>query len=256
MGLFVKRILDQEDNRRWPCFITGDLNVDSRAHSTTKDTGDKRNTTDSSSATVGEWGEPNAESEEFKAMMRAIGVAAATPEEKTSNDDDNSSNELVDLLSQQNGGVHPVTIGDVIVDRATGKLTPRETVLTEKPDFLCRESKDYILYIPPSIHNNNNNNNNDNTTTQDVAESENESASGGLTGAGGARKLLRRIRAHHHHNKQKAAEEAEEESVAIEHTQVEPFYIDPKAAGFPCTQLSDHYGVSTTFRIVRRRSAA
>jgi hypothetical protein len=45
----------------------------------------------------------------------------------------------------------------------------------------------------------------------------------------------------------------QEEELEVVDSQVEPFFFDPrKLGGLPVTQLSDHYGLSTTINLKSR----
>ena len=207
MGEFVRSVRQEGTNEKGLVFMTGDLNVDSRTHNMT-------------GGPLGEWGEVEGESEEYREMMRCLDVPEAP-------------RHTMDLLKEAHGGIHPVTIGDVIVvDKMKGEVKPKEVVLTEVPDHLCRESKDYILCVPtPS------------TVLGDV-EGTRESASDTDSD---------KIEEESYEEvEQKGKEDARKERVvvAVKKTRVEPFYLDPKVVGFPCTQLSDHYGVSATFSVL------
>jgi len=106
-------------------------------------------------------------------------------------------------------------------------------VLTEVPDHLCRESKDYILCVPTS------------STVLGDGERMRDSASDTDSDKIEEEESYEEV-------EQKGKEDARKERVvvAVKKTRVEPFYLDPKVVGFPCTQLSDHYGVSATFSVL------
>ncbi|KAL6046590.1 sphingomyelin phosphodiesterase [Balamuthia mandrillaris] len=221
----------REEDRKAAVVLTGDLNVDARSH---RKEGEEQET---EQVTIGQWGEVDGESQEYKEMVQCfeeplLAMEEIVEEDKEGEDGDSNGEkvslrrtQLRDLLKESYGGIHPVTINDVIMpegdddqqqegeeaektavrDRVRGMM-PRETVFTNECDYLARESKDYIFFFDER---------------QDYGQEKGE-------------KLV----------------------VDVKTTQVEPFFVDRSLVAsssssphFPCTQLSDHYGASAVLRV-------
>ncbi|EFA75685.1 putative sphingomyelinase [Heterostelium album PN500] len=164
-------------NDQYPIILAGDLNVDSRVSKTSHDSG--------------------SDTKEYLEMIDLIS-------NKNHLDGQVQLFEMLDLLKNDTG-LHPPTVGDAT--DVNGVLSAKETALTNKNDYCCMKSLDYIflvnriqpshLSVDNADSNQKNHNNNNNILVPGT-------------------------------------------------TKVEPFFIE----GFPFSQLSDHYGVSTELKFV------
>jgi endonuclease/exonuclease/phosphatase family metal-dependent hydrolase len=161
----------------------------------------------------GKWGEEDKESDEYVEMMKRFRDIVGKDVICTN------------LLQEAHGGIHPVTIGDVKV-RETGEIDALDVVLTDPvTDMFSRSCLDYILHFKHKE---------DRKQRKDFNR-----------GLGKAKEI--------ESDDVSTSTIIEEVVVDTMASRVEPFFLDPKVIGLPCTQLSDHYGLSASLDLVTRK---
>ncbi|KAJ1729996.1 hypothetical protein LPJ61_003252 [Coemansia biformis] len=139
---FLEEVLPRHRAAGEPVVLTGDFNVDSRAHklSDPDSVRHEREVEDGSET-----------SDEGKAMMAVLQGHGIDPKLLGPDNSDAFKGKKIiefhDTLKERLG-YHPVTFGNIVVAK-DGVVHPRETVLTNKQDNTVMHSIDYVLWHNP-----------------------------------------------------------------------------------------------------------